>query len=185
MGFRETTRLDAMADAARDWQVARLIDAGRTGQTLTDEDYDDMVDAASDWWAGLTDAERAEAESEYFENCSDEVNSCWSYLDIFRAMAEGHLVGKRAYDPLAEWRALGTIPRYISGVKRIIAKHHQGKTIDTAVADNRCKLTPQQVKWLREHYDGFMTMRMLADFCGLSVSTVSNILNGKYWKDGK
>ena len=93
MGFRETTRLDAMADAARDWQEA---DAGFTAEELAAED---IGDAALDWWSRLTDEERAGAESEYLANCSDEVNSCWSYLDIFRAKAEGRLVGEQAYYP--------------------------------------------------------------------------------------
>ncbi len=163
MGFRETRRLQEMADAARDWQEARLADAGFTAEELRAEG---MADEARDWWAGLTDAERAEAESEYFANCSDEVNSCWSYLDIFRAKAEGRVFGNR-YDPLDEWRNLGKIQRFTSA-RRV---------------DRRCKLTPQQVQWLREHYDGFMTMRNLAFFCGLSVSTVCKILRGEYWKE--
>ena len=175
MGSREMTRL---TDAARDWHETRLADAG-----FTVADSEDMADEARDWWAGLTDAERAEIESEYFENCSDEVNSCWSYLDIFRAKTEGRLVGERAYGPLAEWRALGTIPRWISGARRMIAKHAQGKTFDDVVADNRCKITRKQAEWLRQHYGGPVTMRVLANFCGLSVSTVHKILRGHYWKE--
>lgn len=50
--------------------------------------------------------------------------------------------------------------------------------------DRRCKLKPEQVSEMRQVYDaGEASMRQLANRFGVSVSTVSNIINGRYWKD--
>lgn len=66
-----------------------------------------------------------------------------------------------------EWQRLGRVPRFTSGRRTMV--------------DRRCKVTPGQVAWIRKH--DYITMRHLACFCGLSVSTVHQILRGNYWKD--
>jgi hypothetical protein len=48
--------------------------------------------------------------------------------------------------------------------------------------DRRCKLRPEQVSEMRRGYEGKTSMRQLAKHYGVSVSTVSNIIHGFYWK---
>ena len=113
--YRDTEALAGEAtDAAKDWVEARLVDAGRVGQTLTDEDYDDLTDEAMDWWARLSEAERAQAELEGFY-----------YLDTFYCEADKYL------DDLSERRrTLGgrvdrrcTLkPRYVETIRLAYAR---------------------------------------------------------------
>lgn len=50
--------------------------------------------------------------------------------------------------------------------------------------DKRRKLNAAQVREMRREYDsGQVSMRQLARRFGISVSTVSNIIGGRYWKD--
>lgn len=50
--------------------------------------------------------------------------------------------------------------------------------------DKRRKLTSEQVLEMHHGYDtGKVSMRQLAKRFSVSVSTVSNIINGRYWKD--
>jgi DNA-binding transcriptional regulator YiaG len=51
--------------------------------------------------------------------------------------------------------------------------------------DKRCKLTPRQVNEMRQAYVDKVSMRQLAKRYSVSVSTVSNIVNGLYWKSLK
>lgn len=49
--------------------------------------------------------------------------------------------------------------------------------------DKRRKLIPAQVRELKSDYDAHkMTMRQLAKRFSISVSTVANIIHGRYWK---
>jgi hypothetical protein len=49
--------------------------------------------------------------------------------------------------------------------------------------DKRRKLTPAQVHEMKSDYDARkMTMRQLAKRFSISVSTVANIIHGRYWK---
>jgi len=51
-------------------------------------------------------------------------------------------------------------------------------------SDRRCKLRPEQVSEMRQVYEaGKASMRQLGRRYGISVSTVSNIIKGRYWKD--
>jgi predicted DNA binding protein len=52
----------------------------------------------------------------------------------------------------------------------------------TEPVDKRCKLTPRQVNEMRQAYARKVSMRQLAKRYCVSVSTVSNIVNGLYWK---
>ena len=50
--------------------------------------------------------------------------------------------------------------------------------------DRRCKLRPEQVSEIRRAYDaGEASMHKLAKRYRVSVSTVSNIVHGFYWKN--
>lgn len=64
-----------------------------------------------------------------------------------------------------------------------------GKILEAKIAeydrrDRRRKLSPAQVQEMHREYDaGQTTMRQLAKRFGISVSTVSNIINRRCWKD--
>jgi ribosomal protein L34 len=50
--------------------------------------------------------------------------------------------------------------------------------------DRRCKLRPEQVSEMRQvHEAGKASMRQLAKRYSISVSTVSNIIKRRFWKD--
>jgi predicted aldo/keto reductase-like oxidoreductase len=52
----------------------------------------------------------------------------------------------------------------------------------TEPVDKRCKLTARQVNEMRQAYMDKVSMRQLAKRYCVSVSTVSNIVHGLYWK---
>jgi hypothetical protein len=58
--------------------------------------------------------------------------------------------------------------------------------LPSAPVDRRCKLTAQLAAEMRHAYETEKpkpSMRRLAERFDVSVSTVSNIINGRYWKE--
>lgn len=157
MGFRETTRLGAMADEARDWDERFVDELFADGETDAAREWwysarlaDGMADEARDWWYGLTDEEREEIESEYFEQIYDTTmfKPRFDYHDVFNA---------RPAD--------------------LFGKASTGE-------DLRCKLSRRQVELIRLNYpiEG-VSLRQLARSFGVSPSTMWKVLHGQSWKD--
>ena len=86
MGFRETTRLDTIADAARDWVEVMLAESDEARNwPYWREAMLAEPDEARDWWYGLTHEEREDIESEYFEQIYDTTmfKPRFDYHDVF------------------------------------------------------------------------------------------------------
>ncbi|HEV2195264.1 MAG TPA: transposase family protein [Candidatus Acidoferrum sp.] len=177
MGFRETTQLDSMADAARDWQEARLADAGRAGQTLTSEDYADMADEARDWWYGLCDEARA---------CFEAISPGMS-IAVQRGQTDQLFsihVNKLFYKLSCELN--GFLDQFFDQFEAELKERFgiDVKQLDLkAAVDGRCELTSREVAMMRiRRICQGTNMRELAKMYDVSVSTVWNILHDRYWK---